>query len=46
MKTEYLIIGLPILILGSIVAFSLYTKPKKNSDNFYSATGYCGCGAK
>ena len=46
MKKEQLMIGLSIMIIGAIFLFSWYSKPKKNSDNFYNATGGCGCGAK
>jgi hypothetical protein len=46
MKKEHFIIGLPIVIIGGILLLSWYSKPKKNSDNFYNATGGCGCGAK
>jgi hypothetical protein len=43
MKKEYIIGGLAIL--GAIALFAyLKPTPKKNSDNFYNASG-CGCGA-
>lgn len=43
MKKEYLIGGLAIV--GVIALFAWYSKPKKNSEGFFSATGGCGCGA-
>jgi hypothetical protein len=43
MKKEYVITGLAIL--GAVALFTWYSsKPKKNSDGFFSATGGCGCG--
>jgi hypothetical protein len=40
MKKEYVIGGLALV--GIIALFSFYTKPKKNKEGFYSASG-CGC---
>jgi hypothetical protein len=44
MNKQYIIGGLAIV--GVIALIAYYNKPKKNSDNFYNATGGCGCGAK
>jgi hypothetical protein len=41
MKKQYLIGGLAIL--GAITLIALLSKPKKNKEGFYSASG-CGCG--
>jgi hypothetical protein len=43
MKKEIIIGGLALV--GAIALFAWFSKPKKKSDNFYSATGGCGCGA-
>ena len=44
MKKEYIIGGLAVV--GIVALFAWYTKPKKNSDGFFSASGAgCGCGA-
>ena len=44
MKKEYIIGGLAIVGVLTLIAW--YSKPKKNSEGFFSATGGCGCGAK
>jgi hypothetical protein len=43
MKNSYIIGGLAIV--GVIALLAWYSKPKKNADGFFSATGGCGCGA-
>jgi hypothetical protein len=43
MKKEYIIGGLALVGVIALIAF--YTKPKKNKDGFYGASG-CGYGAK
>jgi hypothetical protein len=42
MKKSYLVIGLAIL--GGIAVVAWISKPKKNKEGFYSASG-CGCGS-
>jgi len=43
MKKEYIIGGLALV--GVIALFAWYSKPKKNKEGFYGASG-CGCGVK
>jgi hypothetical protein len=43
MNKAYIIGGLAIV--GAIALFAWYSKPNKNKEGFYNATGGCGCGA-
>ena len=44
MKKQYIIGGLALV--GVIALFAFYSKPKKNADGFFNASGGgCGCGA-
>ena len=42
MKKGYLVSGLAIV--GAIALLVWYSKPKKNSDGFFNASGGCNCG--